>query len=435
MVRERCADLGPTFAREKLAEVHGLKLSAETLRKWMAEDGLRRVKPRRGSPVRQRRPRRPCLDELIQIDGSEHAWFEDRGPRCSLILFIDDATGRLLALRFVSAETTEAYMGVLRGYLDGHGRPVAVYSDRHGVFRVNHRDREGELTQFGRALKTLDIEPTHAGSPQAKGRVERANGTLQDRLVKEMWLRDIDGMEAGNAFLPEFMEDFNRRFAAEPLCPADAHRQVLHDAAELGLILSLHSTRKVSRNLPLQYKGREHQIQVKGRGYGLRGARVTVCEGFDGRVSILRDGRPLAFRVLAEGEPPVAVEDEKSVCLAVDRAKARQAGAPELEARPGSSLEAGGAHRCRARRGGGAVTSGRSVHGPAAGESRSFLLEGAEKGTFLLWFDRFLCSRLSDCAIPCSRDGEGRMQTLPATVATSTFGRTRDNLLDCLSGF
>ena len=257
LVRERYADFGPTFAREKLVEVHGLKLSAETLRKWMVEDGLRRVKPRRGSPVRQRRPRRPRLGELVQIDGSEHAWFEDRGPRRSLIVFIDDATGRLLALRFVPAETTEAYMGVLRGYLDGHGRPVAVYSDRHGVFRVNHRDREGELTQFGRALKTLDIEPIHAGSPQAKGRVERANGTLQDRLVKEMRLRGIDGMEAGNSFPPEFMEDFNRRFAAEPLCPADVHRPVLHDAAELGLILSLHSTRKVSRNLTLQYRGRE----------------------------------------------------------------------------------------------------------------------------------------------------------------------------------
>ena len=121
------------------------------------------------------------------------------------------------------------------------------------------------MTRFGRALKTLDIEPIYTGIPQAKGRVERANGTLQDRLVKEMQLRGIDGMEAGNAFLPEFMEGLNRRFAAEPLCPADAHRPVLHDVEELGLILSLHSTCKVSRNLTLQYRSREHQIQVKGR--------------------------------------------------------------------------------------------------------------------------------------------------------------------------
>ena len=157
---------------------------------------------------------------------------------------------------------------------------MAVYSDRHGVFRVNQRRREGELTQFGRALKTLDVEPIHAGSPQAKGRVARAHGTLQDRLVKEMRLRGIGGMEAGNAFLPEFGADFNRRFAVEPRCPADAHRPVMHDAAELGLILSLHSTRKVSRNLTFQCRGREHQIQVKGH-MGLRivkdvGARYRV---------------------------------------------------------------------------------------------------------------------------------------------------------------
>ena len=260
------------------------------LRKWMLEDGLRRPKPRRGAPVRQRRPRRPCFGELVQVDGSEHAWFEDRGPPCSLIVFIDDATSRLLALRFVPAETTEACMEVLRGHLD-----------RHGVFRVNHREREGELTQFGRALGTLDIEPIHAGSPQAKGRVERANGTLQDRLVKEMRLRGIDGMEAGNAFPPKFMEDHNRRFAVEPLCPADAHRPVLHDAAELGLILSLHSTRKVLRGLTLHHRGRKHQLQVRGQGYGRRGARVTVCEGFDGRVAILRDGRRVGTKCAAAG--------------------------------------------------------------------------------------------------------------------------------------
>ena len=394
LVRGRHADFGPTFAREKLVEVHGLAPSAETLRKWMVEDGLRRVRPRGGEPVRQRRLRRPCMGDLVQVDGSEHAWFEDRGPRCSLIVFIDDATGRLLALRFAAAETTEACMGVLRGCLDRHGRPVAVCSDRHGVFRVNQRGREGELTQFGRALKTLDVEPIHAGSPPAKGRVERANGTLRDRLVKEMRLRGIGGMEAGNAFLPEFMADFNRRFAVEPRCPADAHRPVLHDAAELGLILSLHSTRKVSRRLTFQYQGREHQIQVKGPGHGLRGVRVTVCEGIDGRESVLRDGRPLAFRVLAEGEPPVEVEDGKTVGRAVDRAKARQRARPNWKPAPDHPWRR--ACRRRARRHA-AVNSGRSapsVHGPpppddsrvAAGTRRGHVCFG-EKGTFLLCVD------------------------------------------------
>ena len=220
--------------------------------------------------------------------------------------------------------------------------------------------------------------------------MERANGTLQDRLVKEMRLRGTDGMEAGNAFLPEFMEDFNRRFATEPLCPADAHRPVLHDAAELGLILSLHSTRKVSRNLTLQYRGREHQIQVKGQGYGLRGARMTVCEGFDGRVSILRDGRPLAFRVLAEGEPTVAVEDEKSVRLAVDRAKARQRAHPNWKPAPDLpwKQEVRIGAECAAAAGPWSpVAPLPPFTAPPPENPEASTWEGVKKGTFLLWFD------------------------------------------------
>lgn len=142
--------------------------------------------------------RRPSYGELIQIDGSPHDWFENRGPRCTLIVFIDDATSALMALRFVPAETTRAYMETLRGYLNDHGVPLALYSDRHSIFRVNNPEREGELTQFTRAIKTLGIEPIHANSPQAKGRVERANQTLQDRLVKEMRLQNISDIETAN---------------------------------------------------------------------------------------------------------------------------------------------------------------------------------------------------------------------------------------------
>ena len=149
-------------------------------------------------------------------------------------MFVDDATSRLAALRFAAAETTRAYMETLRGHLSAHGRPVAPCSDRYGVFRSNLPGREDEPTQFTRALGTLDIEPIHASTPQAKGRVERANRTLQSRLVREMRLRGIDGVEAGNAFLPSFMADCNMRFAVAPRCPEDAHRPVLHDARELA---------------------------------------------------------------------------------------------------------------------------------------------------------------------------------------------------------
>lgn len=200
------ADFGPTLACEKLREIHGLSLSVETLRKWMVEEGLWRERRRKIARIYQRRMRRPSYGELIQIDGSPHDWFENRGPRCTLIVFIDDATSALMALRFAPAETTRAYMETLRGYLNDHGVPLALYSDRHSIFRVNNPEREGELTQFTRAIKTLGIEPIHANSPQAKGRVERANQTLQDRLVKEMRLQGISDIETANAWLPTFIE-------------------------------------------------------------------------------------------------------------------------------------------------------------------------------------------------------------------------------------
>ena len=334
VVRERYWDFGPTLAHEKLTEVHGYGVSVETLRQWMAVEGLWRTRKRRGMRVHQSRPRRSALGELVQIDGSPHRWFEDRGPSCTLIVFIDDATSRLMALRLVEAETTEAYLRTLRGYLDQYGRPVAVYSDKHSIFRVNLKDREGELTQFTRALKTLDIQPIHANSPQAKGRVERANETLQDRLVKELRLRGLDSMEEANAFLPEFMADYNRRFAVPPHHPQDAHRRVLHDDASVDLILSLHSTRKLSRNLTLRYQNREYQILNQGKGYRLRSSPVTVCEAFDGHVTLLGQGQTLDYRILAQGQTPVPLDDEKSLHRTVDTARALQRKRPKYKPSP-----------------------------------------------------------------------------------------------------
>jgi len=324
LVQTHYADFSPTFAHEKLTERHGLRFSVETLRQWMLAEGLWQAKSPRQAPIHQRRARRPRLGELVQIDGSPHDWFEDRGPRCTLIVFIDDATSRLMALRFVPAETTQAYMETLRDHLHQHGRPIALYSDKHSIFRVNRPDREGELTQFTRALKTLDIEPIHANSPQAKGRVERANKTLQDRLVKELRLQGIDSMDEANRFLPNFIEDYNQRFAVQPQHPEDAHREVLHSPEELELILCLHHTRKLTKNLSLQFRNTEYQLQGYGNGYRMRGATVTVCEAFEDTITLLHKGRSLAFRTLQQGEAPVALADEKSVHAQVDQAKLRQ---------------------------------------------------------------------------------------------------------------
>ena len=334
LVREHYPDFGPTLASEKLLERHGHRLCAETLRHWMVADGLWQPRQRRQARIHQRRPRRPCRGELVQIDGSPHAWFEGRGPECTLIVFIDDATGELLALRFVPSETTQAYMETLRAYLAEHGRPVALYSDKHSVFRVNLPEREDELTQFSRALKTLDIAAIHANTPQAKGRVERANGTLQDRLVKELRLQGISDMATANAFLPTFLRSYNRRFARPPQNPVDAHRPVLHGAQELDLILSLHHTRTLSKNLTFQFCNREYQIQYRGQGYRLRRARVTLCEPFAGPVIVLHQGRPLTYQLLAEGEPPAPVDDEKSVQHSVEQARARQQQRPAYKPRP-----------------------------------------------------------------------------------------------------
>ena len=334
LVGERYADFGPTFACEKLVEDHGHRLSAETLRQWMIAEGLWRSRARRAVRVHQGRPRRECLGDLVQIDGSPHDWFEGRAPRCTLIVYIDDATSRLLATRFCAGETTGAYMAATRAHLAAHGRPVAYYSDRHGVFRVNRKDREDELTQFTRALKTLDIEAIHAHSPQAKGRVERANLTLQDRLVKEMRLRGICDMEAGNAYLAEFMADFNRRFAVAPRNPMDAHREVLHDASELDLILCEHQVRKLTKNLTIRFECREYQVVGRGRGHRLRGAAVTVCKAFDGSVTVLRGGSELPVRLLAEGGEAVPLEDGRTARGRVDRAKAEQLARPAYKPAP-----------------------------------------------------------------------------------------------------
>ena len=204
IVRERYADFGPTLACEKLLEQHALRVSKETLRAWLIGAGVWIPRRERTRTAHQPRHRRECLGELVQIDGCEHAWFEERGPGCTLLVYVDDATSRLMELRFVKSESAFDYFASTSGYLQRHGKPVAFYSDKHSIFRVNHEGSTGRargVTQFGRALTELNIEIICANSPQAKGRVERMNKTLQDRLVKELRLRAVSTMEAGNAFL------------------------------------------------------------------------------------------------------------------------------------------------------------------------------------------------------------------------------------------
>ncbi len=297
LLKEKYPDFGPTLAHEKLTEVHGMVISRESVRKLMIAEKMWKPKRAKEPPVHQMRERRACFGELVQIDGSEHAWFEDRGPKCTLLVFVDDATGQLGELWFVPAETTFAYFEACQHYFDRYGKPVAFYSDKHGIFRVNQARPLGTtsgLTQFGRAMQELDVQIICANSPQAKGRIERANGTLQDRLVKELRLQGISDITAGNAYLPEFRDDYNRRFAVLPRSSHDAHRP-LRKTENLDQILTHQETRILSKNLTIQYNKVIYQIQTKRPTYALRNARVTVCENIQGEIKILYKGKPLEY--------------------------------------------------------------------------------------------------------------------------------------------
>ena len=328
IVRERYADFGPTLAAEKLAEHHGCSVSRETLRGWMIADGLWQDRRHRLLLPHQPRRRRDCLGELVQIDGSEHAWFEDRGPPCTLLGFIDDATSRLMQLRFVTSESAFDYFRTTRAYLEQHGKPVAFYSDKHGIFRVNAKDAVGAdgITQFGRALLALNIDIICANSPQAKGRIERAFGTLQDRMVKslpsrkrgELRLAGISSIAAANAWLPGFIIAHNARFGRNPANAKDLHRP-LTQTDDLDEILAWREERTVTRKLTLHYDRMMLLLDPTPLARGLVRKKVEVVNYPDGRFAVQFNGTTLGFRVFDKIQmvQPDAIVDAKVLNFAM----------------------------------------------------------------------------------------------------------------------
>jgi transposase len=315
LLKEKYAGFGPTLAHEKLTEVHGIGISRESVRQLMITEGLWKPKRAKKPPVHQMRERRACFGELVQIDGSDHAWFEERGPKCTLLVYIDDATGQLMELWFVPDETFFAYCEASRHYFERYGKPLAFYSDKHGIFRVNQPRPMGlssGLTQFGRAMQELNIQIICANSPQAKGRIERANQTLQDRLVKELRLRGISNMEDGNAYLPEFLADFNRRFAVQPRSSHNAHRPLLK-TENLDLILTYQKTGTLSKNLTVQSHKIIYQIQSDRPNYTLRNAKVTICENTKGDVTILYNNKPLSYSIFHKPIRQSEIVDTKTL--------------------------------------------------------------------------------------------------------------------------
>ena len=298
IIAEQLYGFGPTLAHEKLSTVHGLDISVETLRCWMIAAGLWIPRSKRMKRPYQPRYNRDCLGELIQIDGSYHDWFEGRAAKCCLLVYIDDATSKLQHLRFCETESTFDYMLSTRCYIEQHGKPLAFYSDKHSVFRVNQSSKqETKITQFGRVLSRLNIDIIFANSPQAKGRVERANRTLQDRLIKEMRLEGIGSIAEANAWLPCFIEHFNQKFAKCARNSKNLHRPLTESDLELDDIFTWQEPRKVTKNLTITYDKCIYLLEPTELNHKLAGQYISFLEYPDGTVALIHEGRKLNYSI------------------------------------------------------------------------------------------------------------------------------------------
>jgi transposase len=326
IVKEQYWDFGPLLALEKLKEFHEVTFGKETLRKAMIVNQIWKPKRQRLLVVHQRRQRRASEGELVQLDGSPHDWFEERGKRCTLLVFIDDATGKLLHLEFCQSESLFAYFKAVKSYLLKQGKPLAFYVDKHVVFRVNTKRNEtagvedsNGITEFGRAMEELSIDLIFANSAEAKGRVEKVNQTLQDRLVKELRLKGISTTEEANQYLPQFIKSFNQKFAVAPRSGENAHRK-LTKMDDLEKILVVKNQRTLSKNLEVQYKNKAYQIQTQRPRYAMRKRPVTLTEDLEGRIRIYYQGKELAYQILEE-RPKSEIFDSKNLNLKVDQIK------------------------------------------------------------------------------------------------------------------
>jgi transposase len=305
LYRSTYRGFGPTLLSEKLGADQGIWVSHDTVRRWLIGEGLLE-RTRKGRRSRRRRMRKEKLGQMVQMDGSPHDWFEGRGPRCCLMVMIDDATGRMRG-RFYETETLAAAMETFGRWCSEFGIPQSLYVDRAGIYRADREPTLAEIksrrkpqTQFGRAMKELDVRLILATSPQAKGRVERANGTLQDRLVKEMRLARISSIEQANAWLEasRFFQKLSEQFGVKPIDSADVHRPVVID---LSSVLCVKEKRSVSLDGCLQWQGQT--LQLKGARAGLK--QVELWQQVNGTLRIIDGGRHLNF---APWTPPQKIK-------------------------------------------------------------------------------------------------------------------------------
>ncbi len=316
LVREKYGEgegepFGPTLAAEHLASEDGLRMDAETLRRWMLQEGLW-SRHRKRKAYRQRRERRRHFGELVQRDGSFHDWLEDRGSEGCLMNMTDDATSEV-ELRMGEEETIWAAANTLEAWIEKYGVPQALYVDWKNVYKRAPTQREqlrGEepVTQFGRMCKKLGIEIIAAGSPQAKGRVERNHGTHQDRLIKKMRRKKIGTHEEANAYLQrEYLPEHNARFGRAAAEEEDYHRRA-PSAAELREVFRLETERVIGNDWVVRYDNRLFQVQAQSRKYAPAQGKVVVCEWQDGSIEIEYRGRKLPWKEIFSAPPRETAE-------------------------------------------------------------------------------------------------------------------------------
>ena len=318
IIEQKYADFGPTLASEKLLKHEGIKISHEKLRQIMIEQGLWKVRKRRDRPVYQWRERKAYIGEMVQMDGSHHEWLEERGPKMVFMGYIDDATNRTHG-RFYDHEGVYPAMDSMERYIRRYGMPQSLYLDKHSTYKtIRQPNLEEELrgqqaaTQFERAVGELKIEMIHADSPQAKGRVERLFGTLQDRLIKDMRLAEISSIEEANAFLEEYLEDYNGRFSRTPKREGDLHRSLPEDV-NLREIFCLRGIRTINDGYIIQWKKRLFILDKPS--LTLRRRKVEVREHFDGQITFKFKGSYLDCHEVFEVKP----KKEEEVKLAVPK--------------------------------------------------------------------------------------------------------------------
>ena len=322
LIRKYYPDFGPTFALEKLSQNHGILFGVDTLRKEMITANLWKAKKRKIKDLHPYRERRSCVGELVQLDGSPHRWFEDRGNSCTLVAFIDDATSRIMDGCFVDYEGTWTLFEATEHYLKSHGKPLAFYVDKHSTFKINRqanveeelKDKQAQ-SQFTRAMNELGIEVICANSPEAKGRVERLFETLQDRLVKEMRLKGISTKEEATKYFREiYIPAHNSKFAVLPKEKANLHRLLL-PVDDLHKILTIRSKRMVAKNLAVQYKNTRYQLMPEnGYRFTLRNTGITVVEDRNGIISFIYKDKTIPYQVAIKevySHKPVQVVSSK----------------------------------------------------------------------------------------------------------------------------